>query len=417
MARKKKRTRTCQAATASRLPFSCIVKPVGARCNLRCEHCFYLDKTQYYQDSSPLLMPDDLLEKFVRDYLAAQPAGLDEINFIWQGGEPTLAGLDFFRRAVALEKKHAPSGLRILNSFQTNGTLLDDGWGHFLKKHDFLVGLSVDGPQPLHDRFRVDAQGGGSFAGAMRGLEVLRRHQVEYNILTCVQSDNADHGVEVYEFLKTLGTNFFQFIPIIEIEEGLPPDASREQGAEMADGYRLSERTVSGEQFGQFMVEIFDRWLDGDVGRYFVQFFDVCLGLLLGYPAGVCVHSRRCGRGVVVEHDGDVYACDHYVFPEYRLGNLSSDRLRDMVDGRRQTAFGVGKETGLPQYCLDCEFRNLCNGGCPAHRTVAREGEKFGVNHLCAGYRRFYGHAMPVLRAMGRALQQRRPAADWKLFF
>ena len=407
---------TTTPMNSGRIPFSCIVKPVGARCNLRCEHCFYLDKTQFYQDPSAHTMSDELLERFVQDYLASQPVGTREINFVWQGGEPTLAGLDFFKRAVALEKKYAPPGMRVLNSFQTNGTLLDDEWGKFLGAHDFLVGISIDGPKPMHDRFRVNAAGGGSFEAAMRGLEALRKHRVEYNILTCVQSDNAEHGVEVYEFLKTLGTSFFQFIPIVEYE-GLPPDSSRQNTNETSAAYQLSERSVSGEQLGRFMTGIFDRWLEGDVGRYFVQSFDVCLGLMIGHPAGVCVNSRHCGRGIVVEHNGDVYACDHYVFPEYRLGSLAKNRLREMVDGARQTSFGIAKDSGLPQVCRSCEYRNLCNGGCPAHRVVAQDGEEFGINHLCAGYRQFYGHALPIFRAMGRALQNQRPAADWKVFY
>ncbi len=399
------------------IPFTCIVKPVGARCNLRCEHCFYLDKNDLYEPVPDGVMPEELLEQFIRDFIESQPPGAREVTFVWQGGEPTLAGLDFFRRAVELEQRHAPSHMQVHNSIQTNGTLLDDQWGEFLHQHQFLVGISIDGPEHLHNRFRPDAAGRGSFAGAMRGLEILKKYQVEFNILTCVQSDNAEHGAEVYDFLKAQGATFIQFIPIVEHLTG-PPAPADPHPPEPETEFRLTERSVSGEQYGRFMSEVFDRWLDGDVGRIFVQSFDVCLGLMLGYPAAVCVQSRRCGRGIVVEHNGQVYACDHYVFPEYLIGSLNEEKgLRELCDSPFQCAFGAAKETGLPQTCRECSFLPLCNGGCPAQRTDPGKYGEPGLNHLCSGYRMFYQHAFPVLQAMGKALQQKRPAADWKNFY
>ncbi len=399
------------------VPFSCIVKPVGARCNLRCEHCFYLDKDELYEPAPSGVMSDQLLESFIRDYIASQPPGAREVNFVWQGGEPTLAGLDFFRRALELEKRFAPSNMQVHNSLQTNGTLLNDEWGKFLADNGFLVGISIDGPEHLHNRFRPDAAGRGSFEAAMRGLKVLKRNQVEFNVLTCVQSDNSMHGGEVYDFLKSQGAAFMQFIPIVEHLDG-PPNPLDPRPPESENVFRLTERSVSGEQFGRFMIEVFDRWLDNDVGSVFVQSFDVFLGLMLGYPSGVCVHSRRCGRGVVVEHNGQVYSCDHYVFPEYLLGSLQEGKsLRQMCDSSYQCAFGMAKERNLSRTCRECSFLTLCHGGCPAQWTDRGKHGEYGLNHLCAGYKMFFQHALPVLQAMGQALRNQRPAAEWKNYY
>lgn len=404
--------------TKKNIPFTSIVKPVGARCNLRCEHCFYLDKVNLYEagEGNDKIMSDSLLERFIREYIAAQPQGIQEINFVWQGGEPTLAGLDFFKKAVALEKKYAPSGIKILNSLQTNGTLLDDDWCRFLSKHNFLVGISIDGPEKLHDRFRRHANGQGSFKEAMAGLEKLRQHQVEFNILTCLQSENAEYPQEVYQFLKSLGTSFIQFIPIIEHLEK-PPDPSNPLRDKGTNDFKLTSRTISGHQFGRFANQVFDCWLEGDVGRIFIQMFDVFLGLMMGHPAGVCVQSRFCGRGIVVEHNGDVFACDHYVFPEYKLGNITNRKLSQIFNQPLQYNFGIGKEKGLPRACRECRLLNLCHGGCPAHRTKITGGGEAGLNHLCEGYKMFLNRTMPVFQAMEQALRHRQPASAWKNFY
>lgn len=374
------------------VPFHLLCKPIGAQCNLRCEHCFYLEKTALYAGETSWTMSDETLEAFTRAYIAAQPEGVREVQFAWQGGEPTLLGVDFFRRAVAAQKRYARAGMQVTNALQTNGTLLDDAWGTFLHDHGFLVGLSVDGPERLHDRYRRGPDGEGSFARVMRGLEVLQRCGVEYNTLTCVQSDNAQYPEEVYRFLTGLGSTFLQFIPIVEPVDG-----------------GVSERTVSGEAFGQFMNGVFDAWLPADVGRVFVQLFDVVLGMVMGYPSSLCVHAQTCGRALVVEHNGDVYACDHFVSDDMRRGNITKDALAWMVDGAPQARFGMDKRDSLPDTCRACSWLRLCNGGCPATRID-------GENWVCDGYAAFYDHTIPVFESMARALRNKRPASEWLQF-
>ncbi len=379
-------------------PFHLLCKPIGARCNLRCAHCFYLEKSNLYPGETNWSMSDEVLERFVKFYLETQAEGVGEVQFAWQGGEPTLMGVDFFRRAVALQRQHAKPGLRISNALQTNGTLLDDEWGKFLHDEQFLVGISLDGPEALHNRFRPHPDGRGSFADAMRGLAALRRHEVEYNTLTCVQADNADHPGRVYDFLKNeCGSRFMQFIPIIEPGEG---------GG-------VSPQTATGEQWGRFMCGIFDEWLKGDVGEIYVQHFDVLLGLVLGRPAALCVYSPVCGRALVVEHNGDVYACDHFVTEQHKRGNLLVDSPLWLIDGEKQAEFGREKSARLPRYCRECEYLRLCYGGCPSDRLSQTPDGEPGLNSVCAGYKMMFAHLTPVLEAMGRALRKGRPAKEW----
>lgn len=385
---------------SSAQPFHVLVKPIGPRCNLACAYCFYLDKTSLYPPRERYRMSDATLENFTRQYLEAQPPDAAEVSFAWQGGEPTLMGLPFFRRAVALQRRYARPGVRVTNALQTNGTLLHDAWGAFLHDEQFLVGLSLDGPEDLHDHWRRDRRGRGSFARVMAGLEVLRRHRVEFNTLTVIQSHNGSHPGRVYRFLKEAGSRFHQYIPIVEPEgEG-----------------RVSERSVRPGQFGDFLNGVFDEWRQADVGEVFVQHFDLLLGLAAGYPASLCVHAETCGRSLALEHNGDLYSCDHFVFPRQLLGNLAAQPLAALVDGPAQRAFGLAKRDALPTCCRSCPYRRLCHGGCPAHRLLPAPGGEPGLNYLCEGYRRFYGHTQKYFAAMTECLRRRLPASEYRRF-
>jgi uncharacterized protein len=383
-------------------PFHIITKPIGAVCNINCEYCFYLDKEHLYEYPSRGMfrMAPDVLEAYVRQYIEAQPQGMTEVGFAWQGGEPTLMGLDFFRDAVALQKKYAREGMRVTNSLQTNGTLLDDAWCAFLREEGFLVGISIDGPELHHDRFRLDLEGRGTFKQVMRGLEALKRNNVEWNALTVVQSDNGDHGARVYRFLKDHGARFMQFIPIVE---------------HLGEG-KITSRTVGPEQWGRFLNAVWDEWIKEDIGAVFVQHFDMMLGITLGFPASMCVHSRTCGRALAVEHNGDLYSCDHFVTPEHRIGNLTKKHLAVLVDSPQQAKFGQDKLDTLPRYCQECSFVKACYGGCPAHRIKQTPDGEPGLNHLCEGYKLFYAHTQPALRAMARALRRGGTAQDYRRF-
>ncbi len=417
--------------TAARAPFHILIKPIGPLCNLDCSYCFYLEKKTLYPDSRSFHMSAEVLEAFTRQYIESQPQDAPEVNFAWQGGEPTLLKLDFFRRAVRLQKRYARPGLRVSNSLQTNGTLLDDDWGKFLKDENFLVGLSLDGPEKMHDRYRRDKRGQGSFKKVMRGLEVLKRHEVEFNTLTVVQADNANHPGAVYDFLEASGSRFFQFIPIVEhtrtefrvqssafkVEPSKRGTQNAERGTPpLAAGIRISDRSAKPAQWGHFLNGIFDRWLEvNDVGRIFVQLFDMMLGLVMGYPASLCVHAETCGRAAALEHNGDLYSCDHFVHPDYRLGNIRAREgptLTAMVDGTRQQQFGRDKRDA-PRYCRECKFRRYCYGACPKDRIALTPDGEEGLHYLCAGYRMFYAHTLPYWEKMAACLRQGRPASDW----
>lgn len=347
-------------------------------------------------------MTADILKHFTRQYISSQPESLSELHFSWQGGEPTLLGVEFFKQAVKLQKKYARPGMKILNSLQTNGTLLDKEWGIFLHDEAFLVGLSLDGPEKIHNRYRRDRQGNGSFAATMRGLEILLKHKVEFNTLTVVNNVNGNQPELVYQFLKKNGSRFFQFIPIVERE--------RESEA-------LTKETVGPRQWGRFLQRIFDVWLQkGDIGEVFIQLVDVLLGLYMGLPASLCVHSEICGRAAALEHNGDLYSCDHFVFPKYRLGNILSSSLNELIDGPPQTRFGQAKKSLLPGFCQKCQFLRLCHGGCPAHRFAQAPGGAPGLNYLCEGYKIFFKHTLPYFQAMAASLRAGRPAKDYALF-
>ncbi|MBA7605995.1 MAG: anaerobic sulfatase maturase [Calditrichaeota bacterium] len=389
-------------------PFHVLAKPIGPICNLDCEHCFYLVKEQLYPDTKSFRMSEETLEHFIQQYIEGQPEHTPEVNFAWQGGEPTLLGVEFFQRAVELQEKYKRPGLRVSNSLQTNGVLLDDHWGAFLHEHNFLVGISIDGPEKLHDRYRRDRKGRGSFKSVMAGLEALKKHEVEFNTMTVVQNDNGDHPEAVYDFLKASGSRFFQFIPIVESE----------------GGGKVSYRSVGPEQYGRFLNRVFDHWLDQeDVGTVFVRDFDMLLGLVMGQPSSVCVHAETCGLAAAIEHNGDLYSCDHFVNPQDLLGNVAlgvpasgspRQTLSEMIDGDQQTKFGRDKRDALPRCCRECQYLAYCYGGCPKDRIVNTPDGEPGLNYLCAGYKSFYSHTLPVFDKMAKCLRVQRPSSDYK---
>ncbi len=390
-----------------------MTKPIGPICNLDCKYCFYLEKEALYTDGKWRMAPD-LLETYIRQYIEAQPTR--EVSFAWQGGEPTLLGVDFFRKVVELQEKHA-NGKQIENAFQTNGTLLDENWGAFLKEHDFLVGISIDGPRELHDHYRVDKKGRSSFDEVMRGVEVLQQHDVRFNTLTCLNRATARKPLKVYQFLKGIGSRYMQFIPIVERKPGSQARswgldlASPEDGQDGEEDLPVMSWSVLPRDFGNFYIQVFDRWIQKDVGRVFVQLFDTALGKWVGEPGGICVHAETCGDALAVEHNGDLYSCDHFVYPQYKLGNIRETPLAAMVDDPRQRAFGKAKRDALPQYCLDCEVRFACNGGCPKDRFLTTPAGDPGLHYLCEGYRAFFNHIDPVMRVMAELLRRQQAPA------
>jgi uncharacterized protein len=405
--------------------FHVMAKPTGAICNLDCEYCFFLSKDQLYPDGV-FRMDPAVHSAYISQLLAAHSLA-DEVVVAFQGGEPTLMGLDFLRRTLELEEQFRRPGQRVLNTLQTNGTLLDDEWGAFLKEHDFLVGLSIDGPREMHDAYRVDKGGKPTFDRVVRGLGALQRHEVEWNALTTINAANGDHGLEVYTFLRDeLGAQFIQLIPIVErvTAEQLPLAESgwgRRQGERplyRQEGDLVTHRTVGAEQFGQFLVEVFEEWVRHDVGDVFVQMFDTALAHWMGMEQmGMCVHARTCGSALALEHNGDLYSCDHYVEETYLLGNIRGDRpLLQLGTSPQQQAFGQAKATTLPEYCRRCDVRFACNGGCPKDRFLTTPDGEPGLHYLCAGYQRFFRHVDEPMRVMADLLRHGGDATgieDW----
>ncbi len=408
--------RTCimsKDTPAKPAAFNVIAKPVGPICNLDCRYCFYLEKERLYPDNKSLAawaMPDSVLESYVRQYIQAQQVPV--VSFAWQGGEPTLLGVDFFRRVVLLQKKYA-GGRRIDNGFQTNGILLDDRWCEFLAENRFLVGLSIDGPAELHDRYRVNRGGQPSSDAVLHAVAFLKKHAVDFNTLTVVQRHNSEQPLTVYRYLKDIGSGFMQFIPIVErvAQRGnaqtrvlVSPDYRAEA--------RVTEWSVQPLQYGKFLCSVFDEWVRRDVGRIFVQLFDVALEAWCGLEPGLCVYRRICGDALAIEHNGDLYSCDHYVYPANRLGNVMQETLESLVGSVQQRKFGRDKMDTLTRYCRECEFRFACNGDCPKHRfTMTPDGEG-GLSYLCRGYRLFFNHIDPFMRFMAGELIAERPPAN-----
>lgn len=390
-------------AMTSCRPFHLMAKPAGPACNLACTYCFYLSR---WDQGGVKGMDDARLEAYVRDYLAAHPG--PEVTFAWQGGEPTLLGLDFFRRAVALQQAHRPPGKLVQNAIQTNGLLLDEEWCRFLAQERFLVGLSCDGPPELHDRRRVDRGGKGTAQRVLAAAALLRRNKVEFNLLCVVGAHNVDRPRQVYRFLSRLGTPFLQFIPLVERRRPASAGVHDYAGPPGQDpAAELDPVSVTPEGWGGFLCAVFDEWVQADVGTVFVRDFDNWLGMWTGLPSSLCIHAETCGDALVVEADGSVYSCDHYVYPQHRLGRLGEEPLAAMVEGPRQRAFGDDKRDGLPAACRSCRWLKLCHGGCPKHRFPAAAGQP-PAPHLCAGWMEFFAHAAPAFERMVELLHAKR---------
>ncbi len=392
--------------------FHLLAKPTGAVCNLDCTYCFFLSKEMLYPGSR-FRMADDLLELYLRQLIGAHAAS-PEVVVAWQGGEPTMMGLDFFRRSAQLAEAIKRPGQRVVHTIQTNGTLLDDRWGEFFAANGFLVGLSIDGPREVHDTYRVDKGGRGSFDRVMNGLAALRRNGVQWNALTTIHSANQDRGREIYRFLRDdCGARYLQFIPIIERATGETlPIANAGWGRSVRDrplyvqeGNLVTQRSVSPEGYGRFLIDVFEDWVRRDVGEVYVQMFDVALANWYGEPPGLCVHSETCGLALALEHNGDLYSCDHFVEPGCKLGNIRDSNMIELVTSPQQQAFGLAKRDSLPRYCLECEVRFACHGGCPKDRFASTPDGEPGLHYLCPSYKAFFGHIRPAMQTMCNLLQ------------
>ncbi|MDR3569362.1 MAG: anaerobic sulfatase maturase [Syntrophobacteraceae bacterium] len=381
-----------------------LAKPTGAICNLKCSYCFFLSKESLYPGST-FRMSDEVLDHYIRQLIEAHRA--NKVTVAWQGGEPTLMGIDFFRRAIEYQHKHQRPGMTFENTLQTNGTLLDDEWCEFFRDHGFLIGISVDGPRELHDAYRVNKRGRPTFDRVMGGLRLLQKHDVEYNILTTVNRLNADHPLEVYRFLRDqAGATWMQFIPAIERLD--------EQGVFLfQEGKMVSDRSVLPEQLGNFLVTIFDEWVRRDVGRVFVQTFEASVRNWLGLPSsGMCVFDATCGQGLAMEHNGDLYSCDHFVEPRHLLGNILRTHMIELTGLPQQKKFGRDKMETLPRCCRECEVRFACQGECPRNRFLTTQEEEPGMNYLCAGYKAFFHHIDGPMKILAALLRRGYPAAQ-----
>ncbi|HBX70308.1 MAG TPA: anaerobic sulfatase maturase [Chloroflexi bacterium] len=380
-----------------------LAKPSGATCNLACSYCFFLDKELLYPNSK-FRMSDEVLEAYIRQLIESHRS--TEVTVAWQGGEPTLMGVDFFRKAIAYQEKYRKPGMTFENTMQTNATLLNDEWCEFLKENNYLLGVSLDGPQHLHDAHRVDKGGKGTFDKVMRGVRLLQKHGVEFNILTTVNRLNGDYPREIYQFLRDeVGTTWIQFIPVIE---RINPDGFNIYNV----GDTVTERSVRPEQFGRFLIQVFDEWIHHDVGEMFIQTFEAAARRWMGMPSGMCVFEETCGLGLALEHNGDLYSCDHFVEPDFLLGNIQEEHMIELVASDRQVKFGLDKRDSLPQYCLDCEVRFACHGECPKNRFIETPSGEPGLNYLCAGYKGFFHRVNEPYKILSMLLRSGRPAED-----
>ena len=377
-----------------------MLKPRGALCNLNCRYCYFLSKERLYPHSN-FRMSDALLEEYTRQYIEAQR--VPEATFAWQGGEPTLMGFGFFRRAVELQTKYGKPGMRIVNALQTNATTLDDEWCEFFHAHNFLLGVSLDGTRALHDAYRVDKGGAPTFDRVMNGIALLKKHKVEFNILATVHAANAPHPLQVYRFFRDeVGAQFIQFIPIVE--------RANETGFQ--GGHKVTSRSVGSRQYRDFLVAIIEEWGPRDVGHVFVQIFDVALAVWAGQRAGLCIFEETCGEALAMEHNGDLFSCDHFVEPRYKLGNLADTPLFDLVASPQQRKFGRDKRDTLPRYCRDCPVNFICNGGCPKDRILKTPAGEPGLNYLCEGFKAFFTHIDRPMTMMTQLVRAQRPPAD-----
>lgn len=389
-------------------PLYVMLKPAGAHCNLACKYCYYLEKNKLYPTAQRHLMSNEMLEQFTREYIEAQT--MNQVLFTWHGGEPLLRSIDFYRKALSLQQKYA-GGRHIDNIIQTNGTLLTDEWCEFFAQNHWLVGISIDGPQPYHDHYRLTAAGKPSWQKVMQGIKLLKKHGVEWNAMAVVNAYNVNHPLEFYRFFKENGCQFLQFTPIVERL------TRHEDGRTLAsladkDEISLSEASVAPEQWGYFLCAIFDEWVRKDVGKIFVEIFDCTLANWMGVSPGICAYSKECGHAGVMEHNGDVYSCDHFVFPEYKLGNIRDQSLIDMLYGEQQQEFSRLKHSSLPRQCKECDMEFACHGECPKNRFMKDKYGDSGLNYLCPGYYHYYQHVAPYMDYMKQELMAQRPPSN-----
>lgn len=395
-------------ATPFAKPLYVMLKPAGAHCNLACKYCYYLEKNNLYQNTPRHLMSDEMLEQFTREYIEAQT--MPQVLFTWHGGEPLMRSIDFYKKALALQKKYA-HGKQIDNVIQTNGTLLTDEWCEFFAQNHWLVGISIDGPQEYHDHYRVTPAGKPSWEKVMQGISLLKKHRVEWNAMAVVNAYNAEHPLEFYHFFRDNGCQYLQFTPIVE---RLTEHEDGRTLASLADDREipLADASVTPAQWGNFLCTIFDDWVRHDVGKMFVEIFDCTLANWMGVLPGICAYSKECGHAGVMEHNGDVYSCDHFVFPEYKLGNIRDKSLIDMLYGEKQQAFSRLKHTSLPRQCKECDMEFACHGECPKNRFEKDKYGEPGLNYLCQGYYQYYSHVAPYMDFMKRELLAQRPPAN-----
>jgi uncharacterized protein len=396
--------------------FHLMVKPIGAVCNLRCKYCYYLEKSRLYSQDKAVVskfqMTDEVLELYTKNYIASQPTENPRVVFAWQGGEPTLLGIDFFEKAIAFQKKYT-DGRKIENTLQTNGMFIDEAWAKFFKENEFLIGISIDGPQDLHDAYRKNQSGQGSWKKVMGAITLLKRFGVQFNTLTVVNRLNGAQPLRVYEFLKSIGSTWMQFIPIQERKATDKNQLLKLVANDYEGEAIVTEESVLPNQWGNFLTTIFDKWVREDVGDIFVKQFDCALEAWCGYNPTTCVLSQYCGDGLVMEHNGDVFSCDHFVYPQFKLGNIKTDKLEDLASSNRQAKFGNDKRDTLSAQCLSCKYLPACNGECPKHRFITnKDGEK--VAYLCSGYYAFFEHAAPYLHGMRTLMKQGNEASAIK---
>lgn len=394
--------------------FHMMAKPMGPICNLNCKYCFYLEKNELFDHNEKFLMNDEVLEAYIKKYINSQ--SIPEISFVWQGGEPMLAGLDFYKKAINLQKKYAGEK-KIINSIQTNGTLLDDEWCAFLKENGFLVGISLDGPVFFHDKYRVNRQGNSTFYEVVAGIELLKKYQIEFNVLMCVTKESVRYGKRIYQFFKHMGVRHIQFTPLVE----RVPD---EQAMKMNLNYALTPVAGEGKlsevvtsfsvepiAYGEFLVEVFDQWVKNDVGKTFISNIEVVLPAWMGLGATMCTYAEKCGESVIIEHNGDIYSCDHFMYPSYRLGNILTDDPMQLVKSKQQMEFGEVKNKKLSEKCRNCEVLFACRGGCPKQRFVQYQGDNLPTNYLCEGYKKYYTHIHRYMKAMVQLIENGLPAS------
>lgn len=402
------------------LAFNIMIKPAGSLCNLDCHYCYYLDKSERIYGGREPVMDLEMLETCVREYISAND--VSEVTFNWHGGEPLVLGIDFYKKAVELQRKYS-GGKVIRNTLQTNGTLVNSEWASFFKDNGFLIGISIDGPEDIHDRYRKDKGGAPTFRRVIEGINIMYRYGVEYNTMSTVNKASEGRGVEVYNFLKQLGTGYMQFMPVVEHIKYPLGSAGREIKSARPyisdpreEGSRIAPWSVSPIAYGRFMCDIFDEWVLHDVGKYFVNLFDCTLANWCGVQPGTCAYAETCGGNSIIEHNGDLYSCDHFVYPDYRIGNIKERSLREMMESGVQSKFGIDKRNGLPYKCSRCKYFFACHGECPKHRFNRTESGETGLNALCEGYMLFYSHVAPYMDKMKEFLLKGQPPArvmDW----